>query len=120
MSKPLLSVVVADFLDHYSPDNKATLTKLKSTLPVFVELIGDKPVNKILQTDVNKYFDLVQKLPVRRDAKIFANIPIKKIIATHRGRCISAGTFDSTYRACVSMFINWAIVHYRDQGFPNS
>jgi integrase len=43
---------------------------------------------------------------------------IKKIIATHRGRTIAAGTFDSTYRACVSMFINWSIVHYKDQGFP--
>lgn len=116
---PLLSIVINDFLDRYSPDNKATLTKLRSTLPVFLELIGDKPVNKILQTDVNKYFDLVQKLPVRRDAKIFSGMSIKKIIATHHGRTIAAGTFDSTYRACVSLFINWALVHYKDQGFPN-
>ncbi|WP_445369736.1 DUF6538 domain-containing protein [Methylomonas sp. BW4-1] len=119
LKSPLLSVVVADFLNRYNPKNKPTLTKLKSTLPVFIELIGDKPINTILQADVNNYFDQVQKLPVRRDAKIFRGMSIKEIIATHDGRCIAEGTFESTYRAMVSMFINWAAVHYKDQGFPN-
>lgn len=116
---PLLSVVVDDFLHRYDQKNKATLTKLKSTLPIFVELIGDKTINQILQTDVNNYFDQVQKLPIRRDAKIFQGMPIQKIIATHNGRTIAEGTFDSTYRATVSLLINWSIVHYKDQGFPD-
>jgi len=116
---PLLSVVVEDFLQRYDQKNKATLTKLKSTLPIFVELIGDKPINQILQTDVNNYFDQVQKLPVRRDAKVFRGMSIQEIIATHDGRTIAEGTFDSTYRATVSLLINWSMVHYKDQGFPN-
>lgn len=94
------------------------MTKLKSTLPVFVELVGDKPINTILQADVNRYFDDVQKLPVRRDAKQFRGMSIQTIIATHDGRCIAEGTFESTYRATVSLLINWASVHYKDQGFP--
>ncbi len=116
---PLLAVVVEDFLQRYDQKNKATLIKLKSTLPVFVELIGDKSINTILQADVNRYFDQVQKLPVRRDAKMFRNMSIQGIIATHDGRCIAEGTFESTYRAMVSVFLNWAMVHYKDQGFPN-
>ncbi len=116
---PLLSAVVDDFLQRYNPKNKATLTKLKSTLPIFVELIGDKPINQILQADVNNYFDQVQKLPVRRDAKVFRGMSIQEIIATHDGRCVAEGTFESTYRAMVSLFLNWAVVHYRDQGFPD-
>jgi integrase len=118
-SAPLLSTVVADFLQRYDQSNKATFTKLTATLPVFLELIGDKPVNQILQADINAYFDDVQKLPVRRDAKIFEGLTIREIINANTGKCISAGTFSSAYRACVSLFINWAAIHYRDQGFPS-
>lgn len=116
---PLLSTVVNDFLQRYNQRNTTTLSKLKSTLPIFVELVGDKPINTILQAEVNNYFELVQKLPIRRDSKKYRGKSIKKIIATHSGRCISEGTFDSTYRATVSLLINWASVHYKDQGFPS-
>jgi integrase len=118
-SAPLLSVVITDFLKRYDPSNRATLTKLTATLPVFLELIGDKPVNQILQADINAYFDDVQKLPVRRDAKIFEGMTIREVINANTGKCISAGTFSSAYRACVSIFVNWAIIHYRDQGFSS-
>jgi integrase len=117
-SSPLLSAVIADFLKRYDQSNKATFTKLTATLPVFLELIGDKPINLILQADINTYFDDVQKLPVRRDAKLFEGMTIREIINANTGKCISAGTFGSTYRACVSIFNNWAVIHYRDQGFP--
>ena len=53
---PLLSTVVDDFLSRYKQENKATLTKLNSTLPILVELIGNKPINQILQVDINVYF----------------------------------------------------------------
>ena len=104
---PLLSLVVDDFLSRYDQTNIATFTKLKATLPVFIELIGNKPINQILQADVNNYFDDVQKLPVRRDKKEFNGLSIKQIIAANDGRCIAEGTFESTYRACVSIFLTW-------------
>jgi hypothetical protein len=116
---PLLSFVVDDFLKRYDQSNKATLTKLKSTLPILIELVGDKVINQIFQTDLNRFFDEVQKLPVRRDAGIFKGMSIRQIIEANTGSCISQGTFKSTYRACVSLFIEWAKVHYSDQGFPD-
>jgi integrase len=116
---PLLSVVVDDFLRRYDPSNKATLTKLVATLPIFVESIGNKAINQILQADVNTYFEEVQKFPVRRDSKIFEGMSLKEIIAANTGSCIAEGTFKSTYRACVSLLIQWATVHYKDQGFPD-
>lgn len=119
MKAPLLSVVIDDFLERYDQKKKATLTKLNATLPILLELVGDKPVNQILQADINAYFDDVQKLPVRRDAKIFSGMSLREIMVANTGKCVSAGTFKSTYRACVSMFINWATVNYSDQGFPN-
>ncbi|CAD6882056.1 hypothetical protein [Methylomonas albis] len=36
---PKPSVVVVDFLNRYDQRNKATLIKLKSTLPIFIELL---------------------------------------------------------------------------------
>ena len=116
---PLLSIVIGDFLDRYDQSKKATLTKLNATLPILLELVGDKPVNQILQADINAYFDDVQKLPVRKDAKIFKGMTLREIMAANTGKCVSAGTFKSTYRACVSIFISWAVINYKDQGFPN-
>lgn len=118
-SAPLLSIVIDDFLKRYDKTNKATLTKLNATLPLFLELVTNKPVNQLLQADINGYFDDVQKLPVRRDAKIFNGMSLREIIAAHSGKCISKGTFESTYRACVSIFLNWALINYKDQGFPH-
>ena len=87
-------------------------------MPVFLELLGDRPINQILQTDINAYFDDMQKLPVRRDAKIFKGMSLREIMTANTGKCVSEGTFGSAYRACISIFINWAIINYKDQGFP--
>ncbi len=117
---PLLSVVVDDFLKRYDQNNKATYTKLLATLPLLVELVGDKSINQILQTDLNGFFDDVQKLPVKRKQKAFEGMTIREIIAANNGRCIAAGTFESTYKACVSIFLSWATTNYRDQGFSDT
>jgi hypothetical protein len=77
---PLMSDVVDDFLKRYDPSKKATLAKLNATLPIFFELIGNKAINKILQADLNIYFEEVQKLPVRRDSKIFSVCPSGKLL----------------------------------------
>jgi hypothetical protein len=73
-----LSFVVDDFLKRYDQNNKATLAKLKATLPILLELVCDKPINQIFQADINSYFDEVQKLPVRRDAGIFTGMSSDK------------------------------------------
>ena len=117
-SSPKLSTVVDDFLKRYDTENKSMLVKLTATLPILIELVGDKPVNQILQVDINSFFDNVQKLPVRRDAKEFKGMSINQIIAANKGSCIAEKTFKSTYRACISSFLCWAVVHYSDQGFP--
>jgi len=115
---PLLSVVIDDFLGRYDQNKKATLTKLKSTLPIFLELVGEKPINQILQADINSYFDDIQKLPVRRDTKVFRGLSLREVMQANTSKCISQATFKNNYRACVSIFINWAVINYKDQGFP--
>lgn len=117
--RPLFSLVVSDFLNHYDQTNKATYTKLVATLPLLIELIGDKPVNQVLQTDLNRFFDDVQKLPVKRKQKAFDGMTAREVIAANQGKCIAEGKFESTYIACVSIFLSWAMTNYRDQGFPS-
>lgn len=119
-SAPLLSTVIADFLKSYDQNNKVTLAKLNTTLPIFLELVGDRPADGILQAHIKTFFDEVQRLPPRAgNSKKYEGMSLREIIATNTGECISAGTFKSTYRALVSIFLNWGAIHYRDQGFPS-
>lgn len=115
---PLLSLVVDDFLKRYDQSARVMLGKLKATLPIFVEMLGNKPINEIFQTNINEFFDDVQKLPVRRVSEKFKGLSIKEVIAANTGPTISEKTFKSNYRACVSVFLNWANTNYKDQGFP--
>jgi hypothetical protein len=119
-SAHLLSFVIEDFLKRYDPANKSMLIKLNATLPILIELVGDKPIDQIYQTDINSFFDEVQMLPVRRDAAKFKGLSIKQVIVANTGgACIAEKTFTGTYRACVNVFVQWAITHYKDQGFPS-
>ena len=105
LKRPALSVVVDDFLKRYDPSAKAMLGKLNATLPMFVELLGNKPVDEILQADINRFFDDAQRLPVRRDSKEFSGLPTQKIIEANSGPTIPEKTFKSTYRACLSALL---------------
>ncbi|WP_446810575.1 helix-turn-helix domain-containing protein [Methylomonas sp. 2BW1-5-20] len=98
---PLLSAVVDDFLNRYDQTNKATFTKRSATLPLLIELVADKPINQILQTDLNGFCDDVQRLPIKRTKKIYSGMTIREIISANDGRSIAEGTFESTYKACV-------------------
>lgn len=62
LQAPLLSVVVDNFLKRYDPTAKVMLGKLNATLPILVELIDNKPINQILQADLNHLFDDVLRL----------------------------------------------------------
>ncbi|MEC4747711.1 site-specific integrase [Methylomicrobium sp. Wu6] len=118
-SAPLLSAVIADFLNRYDQNNKVTLAKLNTTMPIFLELMDDRPVNGILQAHINAFFDEVQRLPPHAgNSKKYEGMTLREIIAANTGESISAGTFKSTYRALISIFLNWAAIHYQDQGFP--
>ncbi|WP_374088327.1 hypothetical protein [Methylomicrobium lacus] len=69
---PLLSVVILGFLKRHDQNKKANFTKLVVTLPIFLDLVGDRLINQLLQADINGYFDEVQSLPLWHHAKIFA------------------------------------------------
>jgi len=95
------------------------LVKLSSFMPIFLELVGDRAVNEILQADINRFFDQVQKLPARRTGKKYKGMSFVQMIKANDGDCISKKTFEDSYKACVSNFFTWAKINYSDQGFPS-
>lgn len=62
---------INQFVIPENGNNAPIAQPIQEKLPVFLDLISDKPINRILQADINAYFDDAQKLPVRRDAKNF-------------------------------------------------
>ena len=48
-----------EFLRRHRRDKAAMLKKHQSVLPLFIEIVGDKPVSSIKQADVSRFFDMV-------------------------------------------------------------
>jgi len=74
-------------------------------MPILLELVEDKPVDEILQTDINRFFDEVQKLPAMRTGKKFKGMSFAQMIVANDGDRISKKTFEDSYKACVSNFM---------------
>lgn len=59
-----------------------------------------------ISRNVATYTKLVATLPVKRKQKAYEDMTIPEIIAANKGdRCIAEGTFESTYKACVSIYL---------------
>lgn len=63
---PMFSTVIEDFLNRYQQAKKpAMFKKHKPVLSMLLEVIGDKPVNELRQSDLNGFFELLGSLPPR-------------------------------------------------------
>jgi integrase len=92
--------------------------KHQTVLPLLVASVGNKPVDQIKQADLNRFFQVVCKLPPRwadicRKRKI---TPIQ-LAALEQGE-LAPKTFEDTYKASVRVFLKAARRDWQDQGFP--
>lgn len=39
--------------------------KVCAVLPMFLDVVGDKPIHTLRQTDLNRFFEVVNRLPPR-------------------------------------------------------
>ena len=117
---PKLSSVIKAFLEDYDKIKHAAMfKKYSAVLPMFLQVVGDKPISELKQSDVNDYFKLIQYLPPRwADACRKNKVTVKELAQTKPELTINEKTFDSTYIACVRAFLNTAITNWQDQGFP--
>lgn len=116
-----LSKVIEDYLARYEKrGQEAMFKKVKAVLPLMLEVIGDKPIRTIRQTDIVTFFDIVQRLPPRwpdvcRQRKLGA----LEVAALGLSE-ISKKTFDYTYLAVVRPFLADCKTNWQDRGWPTT
>jgi integrase len=118
---PMLSEVTKAYLAHYEKlGQDAMLKKVRSALPLLAEIIGDKPIASLKQSDLELYFETVQNLPPRwKDLCRQRAITASALAAEAVGQ-ISKGTFDGTYLAVVAPFVAHARRVWQDRGWPST
>lgn len=117
----MLSVVVQDFIDKYPAEKHAAMyKKVCAVLPMFLAVVGDKPIHTLRQTDLNRFFEIVNQLPPRwKDVARQRNLTIVQVAELELGE-MAPGTFEGTYKAVMTPFIKTAKTNWQDKGFPTT
>ena len=110
ISSPMLSEAIAGYIEFYeSTGKKVMLGKIKQQLPMFLELVGDKPVHELKKSDVTGYFKKLQKLPKSWSYKHNKGMTLEQIISENEGKeGLAEGTVKRSYRPVLSGFFNTA------------
>lgn len=117
---PTLKTVVDGFLGKYQRDKKpAMYRKHKPVLSMFLDIVGDKPINEIKQADVNEFFELVCRLPPRwADACKKRKLTVRQLAEHDFDITLGPKSFEDTYIASIRPFLKAAKKDWQDQGFP--
>jgi integrase len=117
-----LSKVIEYFLNSY-PKNKnaAMYKKHTAVLPMFLEITGNMPVQKLRQAHINDFFELVQRLPPRwkNECNKLKLKPVELAKLEHQ-TLLGPKSFEDTYKACLRPFLISARKDWQDQGFPTT
>lgn len=118
---PLLSRVITYFLENYHGKTRPMYRKHRSVLPVFLDCIGDRPVDQLKQMDIENFAKVISRLPPRaaplaRKMKL----SIKALSELEHPKTIAPKTFEDTFMASVRPFIAASQRIFGDSGFPAS
>jgi integrase len=117
-----LAKVVGNFLATYPHDKHSEMFKKhQPALKLLCEIIGDKSVSDLRQSDFNGFFDCVARLPPRWAAECKRK-GISPVVLSKKNHPTTIGpkTFDDNYVVPVRLFLKAAIVNWQDQGFPTT
>ncbi|WP_232440677.1 site-specific integrase [Burkholderia ubonensis] len=116
---PMLSEVTQAYLTHYEKLNKPEmLKKVRTVMPLLLNVVGNKPIGSLTQSDLLAFFDTVQCLPPRwKDVCRQQNIS-PSALAERRVGEMSKQTFDGTYMAAMAPFLKYCRGRWQDQGWP--
>lgn len=117
---PTFKTVVDDFLSKYAKKNKtAMLKKHQQALPMLLEVVGNKPITDIKQGDINRFFELLGRLPPQWAAECRRRkLTVLELADLEHDETIGPKTFDATYVSCVRPFLKAARKDWQDLGFP--
>lgn len=121
LEKHLLSEVINDYIDKYQADKfEAMYKKVCAVLPMFLDVVGDKPIHTLRQTDLNRFFEVVNRLPPRwKDVARQKKLTVIEVAKLGLGE-MSPATFEGTYKAVVTPFLSAARTNWQDKGFPTT
>ncbi len=116
-----LSEVVKDYIEKYqSEKHQAMYKKVCAVLPMFLDVVGDKPIHTLRQTDINRFFEVVNKLPPRwSDVARQRKLTVLQVAELGMGE-MSPATFEGTYKAVITPFLSTARTNWQDKGFPTT
>ena len=119
-STPMLGKVVDVFLERYAKTTGfAMLKKHRLVLPMFVGVIGNRPINQLRQAHINEFFDLVCNLPPRwKDKCRQQKLTVRQVAELKHDETLAPKSFEDTYIASVRPFLKAAKKDWQDQGFP--
>ena len=117
---PMLSEVTQAYMSYYEKLNKPEmLKKVNAVMPLLVQMVGNKPIGSLTQTDITElFFDEVVHLPPRWKDYCRVHKVTPKEAAARRVGQISKGTFDGTYVAAMGPFLDYCRSRWQDRGWP--
>lgn len=116
---PMLSEVTHAYMAYYERLNKPEmLKKVSAVMPLLVQMVGNKPIGSLTQTDITTFFDEVENLPPRWKDYCRVHRVTPKEAAARRVGQISKGTFDGTYVAAIGPFLDYCRSRWQDRGWP--
>lgn len=120
VSVPTLKSVVDGFLDNYKKRNKpAMYDKHKLVLSMLLDVVGDKPIHELRQSDINNFFELLGRLPPRwADECRKRKLTILELAELEFDKTLGPKSFEDTYIASIRPFLKAAKKDWQDQGFP--
>lgn len=121
-SNVMLAEAIESYISHYATLGKREmLEKIKAIIQVlFLEIIGNKPINRLCKRDLITFFDEVQKLPSTWKADHLKGMSVKEIIAKNEGNPgLSENTIKTPYRAALVGFLEWSHSQLLEDGFPS-
>lgn len=116
---PMLSEVAQAYIKHYGKlDKPEMLKKVKAVMPLLLDVVGNKPIGSLTQSDLLAFFDTVQSLPPRwKDVCRQQRIRPRELAERRIGE-MSKGTFDGTYMAAMAPFLKYCRGRWQDKGWP--
>lgn len=118
-SSPLLSTVIEDFIRDYPADKPDMLKKHNVTLPFFLEIVGDKPIARLRQSDIKSFFVTINALPPYAKEKCKKlGISLRELAKLEHPKVIAAKTFRDHHKTCMQNFLESSRDELHDQGFP--
>lgn len=114
----LLSHLVTRFLDK-ADQTRPMYRKYSAVLPLFLEVVGDKPIDQLKQIDIENFCHFICRLPPRwTDQVRQRKISVVQLGQEDHEKTISPKTYEDTYVASLRPFLNEAVRVFGDQGFP--